>query len=459
MPFIIADRVKETSTTTGTGSITLAGAVVGYQAFDTPLNTGDTTYYTIADQGGSGWEVGIGTFTSPSTLSRSMILSSSNSGSAVTFGAGTKDVFISLPAMAATENNVKQYGATGNGATNDTTAIQNAINASTGSLYFPPGTYLVNTLTLKEGLILYGAGPQATLLLCAANSTTIFNYLAASSIKTGFGVVGMRLLSNSKTGCVAINIDGNTSAIRCSQIRIDNLNMEGTFTTGINLRFCANNYISNVFSASVVDGIKIDNCADTDIVSCKIQSGSGYGFYINGGAGAFDEGVRLTSCSTNGQNIGLAINGQDWGDVASSSFTTCPNGALIIASGTNWKFAACEFAPAGSPATTAAIQIDGSSSGISFSSCQVSNATFGAVVSGELHSFTGCYFTANSNVDLYLSNSLKVSVTGNVMNSTGEIFSVLEFGAANYTACVGNVTNGTLVLVGAGSIAANNVTY
>jgi|688.fasta_scaffold173548_2 hypothetical protein len=98
MAFVIADRVRETSTTIGTGNFTLAGAVTGYQTFDAALDTGDTTYYTIADQSGSNWEVGIGTFTSPSTLARTTILSSSNGGSVVTFGAGTKDVFISLPA-------------------------------------------------------------------------------------------------------------------------------------------------------------------------------------------------------------------------------------------------------------------------------------------------------------------------------------------------------------------------
>ena len=98
MAFVIADRVRETSTTIGTGNFTLAGAVTGYQTFDAALDTGDTTYYTIADQSGVNWEVGIGTFTSPSTLARTTILSSSNGGSVVTFGAGTKDVFISLPA-------------------------------------------------------------------------------------------------------------------------------------------------------------------------------------------------------------------------------------------------------------------------------------------------------------------------------------------------------------------------
>ena len=99
MPFIIADRVRESSTTTGTGNIALGGAVVGYQTFDAVLNTSDTTYYVFADQaGGPNWEVGIGTFTAPSTLARTTVLSSSNGGSLVNFTAGAKDVFISLPA-------------------------------------------------------------------------------------------------------------------------------------------------------------------------------------------------------------------------------------------------------------------------------------------------------------------------------------------------------------------------
>jgi hypothetical protein len=98
MAFVIADRVRETSTTTGTGNFTLAGAVDRFRTFDSVLDTGDTTYYTIADQSGVGWEVGIATFTSPATLARTTILSSSNSGNAVDFGAGSKDVFITLPA-------------------------------------------------------------------------------------------------------------------------------------------------------------------------------------------------------------------------------------------------------------------------------------------------------------------------------------------------------------------------
>ena len=101
MAFVLADRVKETTTTTGTGTVTLLGASTGYQSFSA-IGNANTTYYTIAGQTGSEWEVGIGTYTSSgTTLSRDTVLASSNSGSLVNFSAGTKDVFCDYPAKRA----------------------------------------------------------------------------------------------------------------------------------------------------------------------------------------------------------------------------------------------------------------------------------------------------------------------------------------------------------------------
>jgi len=98
MALVLADRVKETTTTAGTGTVTLLGASTGYQSF-AAIGNGNTTYYTIAGQGTSEWEVGIGTYTSSgTTLSRDTVLASSNSGSLVNFSAGTKDVFCDYPA-------------------------------------------------------------------------------------------------------------------------------------------------------------------------------------------------------------------------------------------------------------------------------------------------------------------------------------------------------------------------
>jgi hypothetical protein len=99
MAFVLANRVKETTTTTGTGAVTLAGASTGFQSFAAIGNT-NTTYYTIAGQTGNEWEVGIGTYsTTGPTLTRTTVLSNSSATqpSALSFSAGTKDVFVTYP--------------------------------------------------------------------------------------------------------------------------------------------------------------------------------------------------------------------------------------------------------------------------------------------------------------------------------------------------------------------------
>ena len=100
MALVINDRVKETSTTTGTGTFSLAGAETGYESFVSGVGTGNTTYYAIELNSANEWEVGIGTVTdaAPDTLSRDTIISSSNGDAAVNFSAGTKNVFCTLPA-------------------------------------------------------------------------------------------------------------------------------------------------------------------------------------------------------------------------------------------------------------------------------------------------------------------------------------------------------------------------
>ena len=103
MAHVLNDRVKETTTTTGTGTIDLGGAETGFETFVQAIGNSNTTYYAIAHQSANEFEIGIGTVTdaSPDTLSRTTVISSTNSDSLVDFSAGTKDVFCTLPASKA----------------------------------------------------------------------------------------------------------------------------------------------------------------------------------------------------------------------------------------------------------------------------------------------------------------------------------------------------------------------
>jgi hypothetical protein len=101
MALVLKDRVKETTATTGTGTVTLAGAAAGFQSF-VVVGDGNQTFYAIVDATSGAWEVGVGTYTaSGTTLSRTTVVSSSNAGSLVNFGAGTKDVFVTYPSSRA----------------------------------------------------------------------------------------------------------------------------------------------------------------------------------------------------------------------------------------------------------------------------------------------------------------------------------------------------------------------
>ena len=146
MALVLADRVKETTTTTGTGTVTLLGASTGFQSF-AAVGDANTTYYTIAGQTTSEWEVGIGTYASSgTTLARTVVLSSSNSGSAVNFSAGTKDVFVTYPSERAV------IGGQGYVENSATVAVSSTITAGNNAMSAGPVTINSGiTVTVPSG--------------------------------------------------------------------------------------------------------------------------------------------------------------------------------------------------------------------------------------------------------------------------------------------------------------------
>jgi hypothetical protein len=132
MALVLADRVRETTTTTGTGSVTLGGAYTGFQTFLAGIGNNNSTYYTIANVTTGEYEVGIGTYTTASNLlSRTTVLTSSNSNALVNFAAGSKDVFVTQPAgravyidSAGTTVDVNILAASGDSSFNSTGALK-----------------------------------------------------------------------------------------------------------------------------------------------------------------------------------------------------------------------------------------------------------------------------------------------------------------------------------------------
>lgn len=215
MAFVLADRVKDTTTTTGTGTVTLSGtAPAGYQTFGTAIGDGNTTYYAII--GTSEWEVGIGTYTSAgTTLSRTTVLSSSNSGSLVNFSAGSKDVIVTYPASKSanldTSGNAVLGGTISSSATSVAAfLINNAAEPITVSATAATGT--INYDILTQSLIYYtsNAGANWTVNLRGSGAVTMNTLLSTGqAITVGFFVTqGATPYYNN-----VVQVDGTTSGV------------------------------------------------------------------------------------------------------------------------------------------------------------------------------------------------------------------------------------------------------
>lgn len=210
MALVLADRVQDLTTTTGTGTVTLAGTPpAGYQSFGAAIGNGNTTYYTI--NGGSEWEVGIGTYISASTaLSRDTVLSSSNSGSLVDFSAGTKTVFVTYPA----EKSVNQDAAgnvnisiTGNAAT--ATRATNLYDGAAGSIPYQTAANTTTFLAAASGVLVGGSTPSfsTTPTLTGTNFTGIPNAaLSNNAVTIGTTAVSLGATSLTLAGLTSVTL-------------------------------------------------------------------------------------------------------------------------------------------------------------------------------------------------------------------------------------------------------------
>jgi hypothetical protein len=196
MPLVLADRVKETTTTTGTGTVTLDGAATGFQSFSV-IGDGNTTYYTIAGSGTSEWEVGIGTYTaSGTTLSRNTVLASSaGAPTKTTFSAGIKDVFVTYPAG-------RSVYSDGTNIVPDTAAVLLPSSGGTGQTTYTDGQLLIGNTTgnTLAKATLTGTTNQITVTNGAGSVTLSTPQDLATSSDVQFDSLGIGTAASGATG-------------------------------------------------------------------------------------------------------------------------------------------------------------------------------------------------------------------------------------------------------------------
>jgi hypothetical protein len=209
MALVLADRVQDVTTTTGTGTITLANTPpTGFQSFAV-IGNGNTTYYAI--YGGSNWEVGIGTYTSiGTTLTRDTVLSSSNSGSLVNFGSGDKAVFVTYPAEKSVNEDAAgnvNISVTGNAAT--ATQATNLAAGAAGSIPYQTAANTTAFVATASGVLIGGTTPSfsTTPTLTGTNFTAIPNAaLSNSAVTVGTTAISLGATSTTLAGLVSVTL-------------------------------------------------------------------------------------------------------------------------------------------------------------------------------------------------------------------------------------------------------------
>jgi hypothetical protein len=361
---------------------------------------------------------------------------------------------------------VKDFGAVGNIATDDTVAIQAAIDKcrdlGAKGVYFPGGDYLVSGLTIYGGMILFGDGHFMSRIFAKNASSTLMNFSSYGSRNSNIAIRGLGFFGNGKSSVKAVSILGGSSA-RVSDINIEDCLLASSLV-GVSLKFCMRVWLDNVHADVCETGFKIDTCADVRLNKCFASNGSGWGYDILTSAGeqsSYGEGVYLSGCTSNVQSGGLRVTDQKWGSAIGCSFTSCNSFEAVRLDGAcwAWRVANSEMAPAApiNP-TKPAVYLSQSTQRCILEGNYITLSHNGIYLQGEDHTVVAniVHGEVGSGQDIYITGCVRSTIQGNKCFSTSNVNSIQEITGCDYNYFVANMTAKNIVKTGANSVISAN---
>lgn len=448
------DRVQETSTSTGTGDFTLIGAVAAHRTFASAFTVGQTTDYTIVDQRTGAWEVGEGTYSAANVLTRTTVQASSNANALVPFAAGAKNVFstvsaVSILALAqvkatgattarfvadvfAEEANVKAYGASGNGTTDDTAAIQAAFDSGLAVIRFPAGTYRITAALVLNRSNVMLSGNTSTINMDNAGGTLSHLIIGDNTTQRGGIRINDFIFTRSQVATAGAAIDMRyVGVVRVSHCRVFG---SGRIYRGIKidrgiqvsiehcyLQACVadNVYLSG--TGAVVNSIPYgtgnngDRTVDVEISDSRIEGAGGTGIKTYD----FCEGLFVRDCIfyNNAVSVSCSASVDAHGLASFQFFNVCFDssaGAVCVYLDkiSNVQATNCWF----SNNTGINLDVTSSVNGMVVSGCQAYHAAAVSMrFAGQNMAVTGNLMSGGTNLIYNRSTAINITITGNTL--------------------------------------------